>query len=180
MTDDKSLPKAERKRLQVERTAHISDRAKLIKVADKTCNVRDIAHSPPHGWDAKRRSEYLEWASRVVDGCRGTNENLERYFDETLARATEAARNSDSDQEPDAQRMDQARAKSLALEYLAARYSRSMNLVRTRMALGDVYGFDPAGWIIFAVVGPEHRVGAAELVAVHEEIGEVRELRGEE
>lgn len=90
VTDDKSLQKADRKRLQVEHTPHLSDGAKLVRIADKTCNVRDIAHSPPPDWDAKRRTEYLEWASRVVDGCRGTNQKLERCFDETLARAGEA------------------------------------------------------------------------------------------
>lgn len=92
VTDDKSLPKAERKRLQVEHTSQMSGGAKLIKIADKTCNVRDIAHSPPHDWDAKRCSQYLEWASRVIDGCRGTNRQLESFFDETLAKAAEAVR----------------------------------------------------------------------------------------
>lgn len=89
VTDDKKLEKQERKRLQVEHAPHISEGAKLIKIADKTCNVRDIAHSPPSDWSAQRRSEYLDWASRVVDGCRGVNEKLERYFDRTLAAARE-------------------------------------------------------------------------------------------
>jgi len=90
VTDDTTLDKAERKRLQIEHTAHMSDRAKLIKLADKTCNVRDVAQSPPKDWDMARRVGYLEWASRVVDGCRGTNAAMERYFDETLARARKA------------------------------------------------------------------------------------------
>ena len=87
VTDDKGLEKHERKRLQVEHAPHLSDGAKLIKIADKICNVRDIAHSPPREWSAKRCSEYLDWASRVVGGCRGVNGNLERCFDETLAAA---------------------------------------------------------------------------------------------
>jgi guanosine-3',5'-bis(diphosphate) 3'-pyrophosphohydrolase len=90
VTDDKSLPKAERKERQVEHTARISDRAKLIKLADKTCNVRDVANSPPEDWNMRRRTDYLKWASQVVNGCRGTNQHLERYFDETLARGTKA------------------------------------------------------------------------------------------
>jgi (p)ppGpp synthase/HD superfamily hydrolase len=89
VTDDKKLEKRERKRLQIEHAPHISDGAKLIKIADKTCNVRDVAHSPPSDWTAERRADYLDWASRVVDGCRGVNEKLERYFDETLAAARE-------------------------------------------------------------------------------------------
>lgn len=90
VTDDKSLPKAERKKRQVEHTTRMSDRAKLIKIADKICNVRDVAHSPPEEWDMQRRIDYLKWAGQVVDGCRGTNQHLERYFDETLARGNEA------------------------------------------------------------------------------------------
>ena len=90
VTDDKSLLKAERKKRQVEHTAQISDRAKLIKIADKTCNVRDVTDSPPEDWNIQRRTDYLNWASRVVDGCRGASPHLERYFDETLARGTEA------------------------------------------------------------------------------------------
>lgn len=86
VTDDKSIPKAERKKRQVEHTARISDRAKLIKIADKACNVHDVAHFPPVDWSAQRQAEYLEWASQVVDGCRGTNRHLERYFDEVLTR----------------------------------------------------------------------------------------------
>lgn len=87
VTDDKSLPKAERKRLQVEHSARLSERAKLIKIADKTCNVRDIAHSPPHDWNGERCSEYIDWARRVVDGCRGTHAGLERVFYETVGKA---------------------------------------------------------------------------------------------
>ena len=85
VTDDKTLSKLERKRLQKEHAPHLSNRAKLIKLADKTCNVRDVGHSPPTGWELPRRAEYLEWASQVVAGCRGVNPGLERYFDECLA-----------------------------------------------------------------------------------------------
>lgn len=89
VTDDKKLEKLERKRLQIVHAPHASDAAKLIKIADKACNVRDIAHTPPSHWTPERRAEYLDWACRVVDGCRGVNEKLERYFDDTLAAARE-------------------------------------------------------------------------------------------
>jgi (p)ppGpp synthase/HD superfamily hydrolase len=46
VTDDKSLPKAERKRKQVESAPKKSREAKLIKLADKTSNLRAVAHSP--------------------------------------------------------------------------------------------------------------------------------------
>lgn len=90
VTDDKSLPKQERKRQQIEHTSYLSERAKQIKIADKTCNVRDIGSRPPVDWDEVRRKEYFHWAEAVVDGCRGVNKSLEDYFD----RCIRASRNS--------------------------------------------------------------------------------------
>jgi (p)ppGpp synthase/HD superfamily hydrolase len=69
LTDDKCLPKLERKRLQVETLCLKSGRAKLIKIADKTSNLWSILASHPLNWDARRQREYFEWASRVVAGC---------------------------------------------------------------------------------------------------------------
>jgi (p)ppGpp synthase/HD superfamily hydrolase len=87
VTDDKTLPKLERKRLQIKHAPHLSPRAKLIKLADKICNVRDVTHSPPKDWDVRRRGEYFDWAAEVVAGCRGTNRALERHFDTLLREA---------------------------------------------------------------------------------------------
>jgi len=86
VTDDKALPKAERKRLQIEHTASMSRGAKLIKLGDKICNVREVLHDPPADWAAARKREYLDWAAAVVAGCRGTNAPLERTFDELVER----------------------------------------------------------------------------------------------
>ena len=86
VTDDKNLIKAERKRLQIEHAAHISREAKLVKLADKICNVRDVADHPPAKWDLTRRREYFEWAKAVVDQMRGIHPQLERKFDEAYAR----------------------------------------------------------------------------------------------
>jgi (p)ppGpp synthase/HD superfamily hydrolase len=82
VTDDKTLLKAERKRLQVEHTPHKSARAKMLKIADKTSNLRALAVSPPSGWDDQRKRDYFAWAHAVVAGCRGVNAFLEAKFDE--------------------------------------------------------------------------------------------------
>ncbi len=82
VTDDKTLPKGERKRLQIEHAATASRRAKLVKLADKICNLRDIACSPPSGWPTERQREYFDWAKAVVDSLRGVNPALEHLFDE--------------------------------------------------------------------------------------------------
>jgi (p)ppGpp synthase/HD superfamily hydrolase len=70
-----------RKKLQVARAAKSSKRAKLIKLADKICNLRDILTSPPADWSLVRRREHFDWAKTVVDRLRGTNAGLERRFD---------------------------------------------------------------------------------------------------
>ncbi len=85
MTDDRSLPKKERKRLQIEHAPHLSPRAKQIKLADKICNIRDVTHSPPESWSLERRLEYLDWSEQVVAGCRGCNPALEQCYDRILA-----------------------------------------------------------------------------------------------
>jgi len=84
VSDDQHLPKAERKRLQIEHAPHLSPKAKLIKIADKISNVRDVTHSPPAHWPHRRRCEYLDWAEKVVAGLRGSNPAVDALFDDTL------------------------------------------------------------------------------------------------
>ena len=86
VTDDKSLPKAERKRLQVENVPGLSREARLVKLADKISNVRDVATAPPPDWPLQRRREYFDWAKSVVDRLRGTDARLEALFDAAFAR----------------------------------------------------------------------------------------------
>jgi len=86
VTDDTNLPKAERKRLQIEHAAGISDGAKLVKLADKICNLRDVADRPPAKWDLQRRQEYFEWARQVIDRLRGAHAGLEAAFDAAYGR----------------------------------------------------------------------------------------------
>jgi guanosine-3',5'-bis(diphosphate) 3'-pyrophosphohydrolase len=85
VTDDKLLPKAERKRRQIEHAPHLSRAAKLVKLADKICNLRDVAVSPPPTWSLRRRRQYFDWAKKVVEGLRGTNRRLETAFDAAFA-----------------------------------------------------------------------------------------------
>jgi (p)ppGpp synthase/HD superfamily hydrolase len=90
VTDDKSLPKAERKRLQALHAAHKSPRAKQLKLADKTSNLRALASSPPADWPLARQREYVDWARSVAAGLRGANAWLEDQFDQAAAEAERA------------------------------------------------------------------------------------------
>lgn len=89
VTDDKSLGKSLRKERQVEHAPHLSRHARLLKLADKICNLRDILAHPPAGWADQRKAEYFEWAGRVVYGLRGTHPRLEKVFDELMVRGGE-------------------------------------------------------------------------------------------
>jgi guanosine-3',5'-bis(diphosphate) 3'-pyrophosphohydrolase len=92
VTDDKSLPKKRRKELQIENAPRKSIRAKQLKMADKICNIRDIDTASPTDWDRNRKSQYLDWADKVIAGCRGVNHQLEQSFDKALADARERLR----------------------------------------------------------------------------------------
>lgn len=85
VTDDTRLTRAERKRLQVVHAAGLSREAKLVKLADKICNLRDIAADPPPNWDLARRQQYFDWAGDVMQGLRGVHPGLERIFDQAAA-----------------------------------------------------------------------------------------------
>ena len=90
VTDDKRLAKADRKRRQVEHARAASPRAKLVKLADKICNVQDIVHAPPANWPVERKREYLRWAKEVVDELRGTHPALEAIFDGVYTEGVQA------------------------------------------------------------------------------------------
>ncbi len=89
VTDDKSLPKQERKQKQIEHAPHLSNEAKQIKLADKSSNVKEITQNPPADWSLERKSQYLDWGERVVAGLRGVNKNLDDYFDGILKQSRE-------------------------------------------------------------------------------------------
>jgi guanosine-3',5'-bis(diphosphate) 3'-pyrophosphohydrolase len=84
VTDDKDLPKEERKRLQVVHAAGASFRAQQVKLADKIGNLRDLVRRPPARWDVERRRAYFDWCKRVVDALRGRHARLEALFDEAF------------------------------------------------------------------------------------------------
>ena len=91
VSDDKSLEKSLRKQRQIEHAPHISTEAKLVKLADKISNLRDILASPPADWSAERKQDYFDWAAKVVGGLRGVHAGLELVFDGLYARQVELA-----------------------------------------------------------------------------------------
>ncbi len=89
VSDDTSLPAAMRKQAQVDHAPHVSPGARLVKLADKISNLRDILAAPPAGWPPARKAAYFDWAAAVVAGLRGCNPALEAVFDGLMARKHE-------------------------------------------------------------------------------------------
>ena len=81
VTDNKALPKAERKQAQVDSAPNKSDRAKILKLCDKASNLEAMAYSPPAAWDTDRRKAYLEWGLKVAAGLKGADPAADRHFD---------------------------------------------------------------------------------------------------
>ena len=86
VTDDTTLDKADRKRLQIEHAPHLSKRAALVKLADKTSNLRDVASSPPRGWPLERKRAYFDWAKAVIDELPSVNKRLRAAFDDAYSK----------------------------------------------------------------------------------------------
>jgi guanosine-3',5'-bis(diphosphate) 3'-pyrophosphohydrolase len=84
VSDNKSLPKEERKELQIKHASELSQDAVLIKLGDKISNIIDVINNPPTNWSLERRKEYLDWAEAVVDNCPKVNAALEQHFAEAL------------------------------------------------------------------------------------------------
>jgi guanosine-3',5'-bis(diphosphate) 3'-pyrophosphohydrolase len=81
-SDDKDLPKEERKLMQIKHASTISPQAKLVKLADKIANLSDISLNPPQKWSIERKVAYLNWSQNVINaGLRGLNPMLEDMFD---------------------------------------------------------------------------------------------------
>ena len=90
VTDDKSLPKSARKEEQIKKASTKSPRAKMLKLADKTSNLRAVATSPASEWSVRRKMDYVSWARAVAKGLRGVNQKLEAQFDAAAAAAEQS------------------------------------------------------------------------------------------
>ena len=92
VSDDKSLPKDERKQLQIQHAPKLSIDAVLIKLGDKISNIIDVTNTPPTHWTLERRKYYLDWAEAVINNCPKVNTALEQHFAEVLKKGRRTLR----------------------------------------------------------------------------------------
>jgi HD domain len=82
VTEDKSLPPADRRRLQIVHAARRSPRARMLTISDLVSNLRSLRQSPPPDWPIERQRDYLDWAHSIVGESRGVSPPLEAAFDD--------------------------------------------------------------------------------------------------
>lgn len=86
VTDDRTLSKVERKKLQIEHGKVISDGAKLIKAADAYHNINDMISNPPKGWTKENIYGYAVWKKVVTNNLRGVNLELDSKLDDLFSK----------------------------------------------------------------------------------------------
>ena len=85
VSDDPDLHGDERKNAQIEKVKSISESAKLIKVADKICNLKDILWNPPVDWDVLQKEKYRDFAKAVFDSANVSNQFLINLFNSVIS-----------------------------------------------------------------------------------------------
>jgi (p)ppGpp synthase/HD superfamily hydrolase len=90
LTDNKSLPKPERKRLQIVNAPHKSPEAALVKLCDKMSNVCAVGVNPPLHWSQDRKCAYVDWAVTVADALPTVPQPARLAFAATVQATREA------------------------------------------------------------------------------------------
>ncbi len=85
MTEDSSLPKAERNRLQIANAPKASEGAALIKLSDTLYNLRDLSKTPPAGWSQERIDTYFIWAAKVAHTLPDVNPPMKQAIDNLVS-----------------------------------------------------------------------------------------------
>ncbi|KAI6203563.1 hypothetical protein M3Y94_00571700 [Aphelenchoides besseyi] len=86
LTEDKTLPREQRKKIAVDKADQLSSKARVIQLADKLYNLRDLERAIPIGWSKGHVREYVDWSRELVQKIRNTNEAIEAELDDTINR----------------------------------------------------------------------------------------------
>jgi GTP diphosphokinase / guanosine-3',5'-bis(diphosphate) 3'-diphosphatase len=122
VSDDRSLPKEERKRLQVQHAGSLSPGATLIKLADRISNLRSIMAEPPKGWTIGRQLEYFRWSKEVFENLPKKGEVLEDLFRKTYQEGWNVVLSRDGDDQSYRTRLEVVKKKMRAYFYHFTRF----------------------------------------------------------
>lgn len=87
VSDNKSLSKNERKRLQVVNAPGMSEKAQAVKIADKIANMRDVIDRPPvPDWDSETKHKFYDHSNAVVSAMKGKHPALRAIFNDQYSK----------------------------------------------------------------------------------------------
>ena len=89
VTDDMRLSSKERKKQQIIKADDLSAEARFIKIADKTCNIRDILTTRIY-WSRKHKIGYITWAKELVMKICDAHQGLFEEFKKSIEEAEES------------------------------------------------------------------------------------------
>ena len=80
VSNDMTLDSAGRKISEKACIPNLSHRAKLVKIADKLANIRDVSTMPPVGWTLKKKEDYFDFAREIVTSAQDASPELYKIF----------------------------------------------------------------------------------------------------
>ena len=86
VSDNMKLSSLKRKKLQITHAHKLSAEAGYIKIADKTCNIRDMLTTKIN-WTRKRKITYIEWAGKVISRISDKHKELVEEFKNAVKEA---------------------------------------------------------------------------------------------
>ncbi|KAM3718084.1 Guanosine-3',5'-bis(diphosphate) 3'-pyrophosphohydrolase MESH1 [Dirofilaria immitis] len=80
----KSVKREIRMKSQLQKASELSHKAKLVQLADKLYNIRDIERCIPFGWTKQNVTEYVLFAKNLLSSIRGIHGPLENALDDAI------------------------------------------------------------------------------------------------
>lgn len=80
VSNDMTLSSTERRIRETENIPGLSHPAKLVKLADKIANIRDISTMPPVGWTLAKKEAYFDFSLSIAERAKDASPLLYEVF----------------------------------------------------------------------------------------------------
>jgi guanosine-3',5'-bis(diphosphate) 3'-pyrophosphohydrolase len=80
VSNDMTLSSQQRRVYELEKVVSLSHKAKLVKIADKLANIRDVSTMPPMGWTREKKQDYFDFALEIINQIGSVSPRLHQIF----------------------------------------------------------------------------------------------------
>ena len=80
VSNDMTLSSVDRRKKEAESIPFLSRKAKLVKLADKIANIRDISTMPPVGWNLEKKEAYFDFSLSIAERAKDASHVLYEVF----------------------------------------------------------------------------------------------------